>query len=224
MEITVAKAWNLLDRIRNNRETWSFDIGNEGGLKVEHDCIKAFLETGKIENMADDFHLDSDIISHIVQSFTDHIKAPKQGWTGYKKDAIENLKPTKETSRCAYIDAPSGPLEERPPYEEPLPFRNTMRKHMMAYEAKQRAKTTKTNQCTLEVSEEGTKGPEKLMFPNCNIVGFEQDVSRLIEGKVKSKDVGKPLLPCSFGGVSYYGLCDLGSDINVIPYTVYQEI
>jgi hypothetical protein len=62
------------------------------------------------------------------------------------------------------------------------------------------------------------------MFPNCSIVGFEQDASRLTDGKVKSKDVGKPLLPCSFGGVSYYGLCDAGSAINVIPYTFYQEI
>jgi hypothetical protein len=56
------------------------------------------------------------------------------------------------------------------------------------------------------------------------MVGLEKDASLLIEGKVKSKDIGKTLLPCSYGGVSYYDSCDLGSSINVIPYTTYQEI
>ena len=36
--------------------------------------------------------------------------------------------------------------------------------------------------------------------------------------------MGKPTLPWSFGEVSYYGLCDLGSAINVIPYSLYEQI
>jgi hypothetical protein len=39
-----------------------------------------------------------------------------------------------------------------------------------------------------------------------------------------SKEFGKPLLPYSFGGVSYYSLCDLRSTINVISNTFYHEI
>jgi hypothetical protein len=42
--------------------------------------------------------------------------------------------------------------------------------------------------------------------------------------KFKIKDFGNPLLSRSFGGVSYYGSCDLGSVINVIYNTFYWEI
>ena len=82
MDFTITQAWNLLNKIRNNRETWSFNIGDEGGLKVEHDCIKAFAKTGQIDELAGNFHLDSNIILHIVQSFTEHIQAPKEGCIG----------------------------------------------------------------------------------------------------------------------------------------------
>jgi hypothetical protein len=36
--------------------------------------------------------------------------------------------------------------------------------------------------------------------------------------------VGKPILPCTFGGSSYYGLCDIGTAVNVIPYRFYFGI
>ena len=40
----------------------------------------------------------------------------------------------------------------------------------------------------------------------------------------KAKNVGKPVLPCTFCGSSYYGLCDIGTAINVIPYRFYFSI
>jgi hypothetical protein len=47
----------------------------------------------------------------------------------------------------------------------------------------------------------------------------------LVRGKVKAKNVGKPILPCKFGGSSsHYGLCDLETAINVIIYEFYMEI
>ena len=45
MDFTISQAWKMLDKIRHNRETWSFDIGDEGDLKIEHDCIKTFVAT-----------------------------------------------------------------------------------------------------------------------------------------------------------------------------------
>jgi hypothetical protein len=42
MDLTLSKAWELLDRIRHNRESWSFDLGSEGGIKIEYDCLRAF--------------------------------------------------------------------------------------------------------------------------------------------------------------------------------------
>ena len=46
----------------------------------------------------------------------------------------------------------------------------------------------------------------------------------MVTGKTEGRSFGGPVLPCSFGGTSYYGLCDLGSSINVIPYELYLKI
>jgi hypothetical protein len=56
------------------------------------------------------------------------------------------------------------------------------------------------------------------MFAHCNIVKLDEEASRLVKGKVKAGNIGKPMLPCTFGGSSHYGLCDLGTAINVISY------
>lgn len=62
------------------------------------------------------------------------------------------------------------------------------------------------------------------MYAHCNVVKLDSEASQFIEGMVKSKNVGKPILPCTFGGSSYYGLCDIGTAVNVIPYRFYFSI
>lgn len=57
-----------------------------------------------------------------------------------------------------------------------------------------------------------------------NIIEMEKETTSIFKGCVKAKDTGKRVLPCSFGGTSYYGLCDVGSSINVIPYTFFERI
>ena len=56
------------------------------------------------------------------------------------------------------------------------------------------------------------------MYAHCNIVELDKETSVLAEGKVKVRNVGKPILPCIFQETSHYGLCDLGIAINVIYY------
>jgi hypothetical protein len=34
MDLTLSKAWELLDRILHNKEYWAFDLGSEGELKL----------------------------------------------------------------------------------------------------------------------------------------------------------------------------------------------
>ena len=62
------------------------------------------------------------------------------------------------------------------------------------------------------------------MYAHCNIVELDTETSVLVEGKVKVRDVGKPILPCIFKETSHYGLCDLGTAVNVISYDFYLEI
>ncbi len=100
MEFTVTQAWELLERIRRNRETWGFDLEGEGGIEVEYDCLNAYKETGKVKETADEFNLDDDIILQIIQSFTEHIEAPKKDWLQYTPPP----KPVEEVQ--AIVDVP----------------------------------------------------------------------------------------------------------------------
>ena len=57
-----------------------------------------------------------------------------------------------------------------------------------------------------------------------NIIQLDRELTSLVKGCIKVWMQEKPILPCSFGGTSYYGLCDIGFSINVIPYISYGEI
>ena len=72
MEFTVTQAWELLERIRRKRETWGFDLGGEGGIEVEYDCLNAYKETGKVKETADEFHLDDDYFTNSSVFFRAH--------------------------------------------------------------------------------------------------------------------------------------------------------
>ena len=71
-----------------------------------------------------------------------------------------------------------------------------------------------------EVTKEGILA----MYAHCNVVELDSEALQFVEGMVKAKNVGKPVLPCTFGGSSYYGLCDIGTTVNVIPYRFYFSI
>jgi hypothetical protein len=59
------------------------------------------------------------------------------------------------------------------------------------------------------------------MYAHCNVVELDSEALQFVEGMVKTKNVGKRVVPCTFGGSSYYGLCDIGTCNNVIPYRFY---
>ena len=61
-------------------------------------------------------------------------------------------------------------------------------------------------------------------FPRNNIIQLERETTHIIKGKLKGKDVGKPIIPCSFGKFKYRGICDATCDINMISYKMYDEI
>lgn len=52
------------------------------------------------------------------------------------------------------------------------------------------------------------------------VIEMEHETTSLVKGSIKGRDSGKPVLPCSFGSTFYYDLCDIGSSINVTPYTL----
>lgn len=57
-----------------------------------------------------------------------------------------------------------------------------------------------------------------------NDILLDEDTTTDINGCMKGKVLGKPILSCSFRGTSYFGLCDLGSPATIIPYSLYAKI
>jgi hypothetical protein len=49
-----------------------------------------------------------------------------------------------------------------------------------------------------------------------------EDATKIIKGE--SARVGIPIIPCAIGTSCYHGLCDIGLNISVIPYSLYLEI
>jgi hypothetical protein len=122
MDLTLSKVWELLDRICRNRESWYFDLGSKGEIKIEFECLRAFEQTSEVKAIAEEHYLDPDIVLHVLQSFSKHLKAPKKNWF--------RCKPPQPKKVCI-IYAPLEPLAERPPIVDKVPFPNTVRKNML---------------------------------------------------------------------------------------------
>ena len=70
----------------------------EGGIELNYDCIKKFLKTGMVEDIVADFHLDSDIVLQMIQTYTEHLKVPKEKWERYE--------PPKKKAQVATMECP----------------------------------------------------------------------------------------------------------------------
>src|SRR5215216_3850293 len=113
-----------------------------------------------------------------------------------------------------------------------MPFPNTAQNHILEYEQVKAVQEKKEQESIPEVvehleetkDEKVTKEAIMAMYAHCNIVELDEETSVLVEGKTKVKYVGKPILPCIFKETSHYGLCDLGTEVNVISFNFYLEI
>jgi hypothetical protein len=66
----------------HRRESWSSDIRDEGGIKIEHDCIKIFLAIGQVDVLDEKHHVGTDFVLHVLQAHAEQIKAPKKSGLG----------------------------------------------------------------------------------------------------------------------------------------------
>ena len=131
---------------------------------------------------------------HVVKAFTEHIRTPKEGWVKYE--------PSPEPEKEKEVKATLASLE---PMDE-IPFPNTMQKHILEYEQVKEAQQKEEEESVPVVKEileetkdeEVTKEAIMAMYAHCNVVELDTETSVLVEGKVKVRDIGKPILPCIF--------------------------
>ena len=93
-----------------------------------------------------------------------------------------------------------------------------MRKSQLEYFSREHSEDESENKSKAKVK------PPKRITQEKPIETMEEEVTFFVKGCIKAADTGKQVVPCSFGSTSYFGLCDIGSSINVIPYTLYTKL
>jgi hypothetical protein len=112
--------------------------------------------------------------------------------------------------------------EKGTPYEPPLPFPEAKRIHEERYEAKLHARLLEEEEA-LPKTYHDKKEQRNQELPK-GITKLNEEATKAVTGKTEGRGFGRPVLPCSFERTYYYGLCNLVSSINVIPYELYLEI
>jgi hypothetical protein len=70
MELTAEQAWILLDKVHRNRVSWGFDLGSEGEIEIEYDCLNSYKNTEQLKETTNELNLDDVMILDVLQAFT----------------------------------------------------------------------------------------------------------------------------------------------------------
>ena len=76
-------AWNLLETIHHNKETYNEWEQNKEGALVDYTCIEKFLNTGEEDYLIESFSLDHDMIVRIVRAYAEYLQVP-QNWDQFE--------------------------------------------------------------------------------------------------------------------------------------------
>ena len=152
--------------------------------------------------------MDSTDMMQVIMQFTKHLQVPKSRWEKHEEadEPIASVIPEVEPSPK---DAKNSNTEKFV-----VGFNQEPKRPFSMFPPKR------------WVQKRGTNELKELMepdFPRNNMIQLEKDTTRIINGKLKGKDVGKPVIPCSFGKYNYRGICDTHCDINMISYEMYNE-
>ena len=212
IEINMHDAWNLLETIHHNKETYNEWEQNKTNGPVDYDCIRKFLNTGKEEYLTESFKLDHETIVRIIKAYAEYLQVPRHWYHFEPPDArsfmitVVESKLTQEKEMQQSIQEPNLALKK----EGPLNKRKEKKMERNVSVIKSNIGIVKELMEPEEVDDE--------------VVVLDPEAARLIDGRSTGKDGGKPRIPISFAGVTYIGLCDLSATINIMPYSIYELI
>jgi hypothetical protein len=55
-----------------------FDLGSEGEIEIEYDCLNSYKNTRQVKETTNELNLDDVMVLDVVQAFTEFIEAPKK--------------------------------------------------------------------------------------------------------------------------------------------------
>ena len=85
MNYTITEACDRFDEIRVHRENWLVEQKKESFEDYKFACLELFAKSSAINELSKDYHVDSDVINSILETYSEHLKF-------HKKDGLNMTK------------------------------------------------------------------------------------------------------------------------------------
>src|SRR3954466_11630613 len=212
---SIEEQWVLIERIQTNTEYWEIDKGIEPAINYEHDYLETYVKTNYFNTFCSKIGLDSQLMIDFCKDFASHVDSSKKKESQYHK-------PFKESPIEINVTDPILPAVV---YEQP-PYPSRMKEHSFVTGIlNKNVRTTDEPEDLIKVK------PHVAMVKDLVTSDIEEstisfcDVStNIITAKNKGPFSVTPVVSVKIGDHNFYGLCDLGSSVSPIPFSLYQEI
>src|SRR4051812_26226714 len=207
--------WDLIERIQNNTEDWEIDKGIEPAINYEHDYIESYVKTDYLNTFCSKIGIHSQLMVDFCKDFASHIDSSS------KKES-QHHKPFKESPIEINV---TDPVLLVVVYEQP-PYPSRIMEHSFV------TGILNKNGRTTDEPEDMIKVKTQVAMVNDLVTSDIEDstisfcvvATNIVTTKNKGPISGTPVVSVKIGDHNYYGLCDLGSSVDAIPFSLYQEI
>src|ERR1043165_1355571 len=212
---SMEEKWDLIERIQKNIEDWEIDKGIEPAINYEHDYIESYVKNDYFNTFCTKIGLDSQLMVDFCKDFASHIDSSK------KKES-QHHKPFKESTIEINV---TDPVLLAVVFEQP-PYPSRIKEHSFVTGI-----LNKNGRTTDELEDMIKVQPQVAMVKDLvksdieeSTISFCVVATNIVTSKNKGPISGTPVVSVKIGDHNYYGLCDLGSSVSAIPFTLYQEI
>src|ERR1043165_1243408 len=194
-----------------NTEDWEIDKGIEPVGNYEHDYIESYVKTDYFNTFCSMIGLDSQLMIDFCKDFASHIDSSK-------KQEDQHHKPFKELPVNVNVADPILPAVL---YEKP-PFPTRIREHSFVIGIINKSeRTTDEHEDLIKVKPQVALVKDLVTsdIEDSNII-FCAISTNIVTTKSKGPISGTPVVSVKIGDHNYYGLCDLGSSVSAIPFSL----
>src|SRR4051812_24889429 len=211
---SIEEKWDLIERIQKNTEDWEIDKGIEPAINYEHDYIESYVKTDYFNTFCSKIGLNSQLMIDFCKDFDSHVDSSK------KKES-QHHKPFKVSPIEINVTDPVLPavVSEQPPYP------SRIKEHSFVTGI-----LNKSGRTTDELEDLIKVKPQVALVKDLVTSDIEEYVisfcavsTNIVRAKNKGPISGTPVVSVKIGDHNYYGLCDLGSSVSAIPFSLYQE-
>src|SRR3954462_13969538 len=210
---SMEEKWDLIERIQKNTEDWEIDKGIKPAINYEHDYIESYVKTDYFNTFCSKIGLDSQLMVDFCTDFASHIDSSR------KKEGQQH-KPFKESPIEINVTDPVLPAVV---YEQP-PYPSRIKEHSFVTGILHKNRRTTEPEDMIKVQ------PQFAMVKDLVTSNIENSTISFCAVATNMSQPGTKaqfqvhLVSVKIGDHNYYGLCDLGSSVSAIPFTLYQEI